>query len=329
MPKQAARRRSAWARARATGAALLLLIPTARSAGFDFRVPARAERRQLFWVHVPRTGAAFRRHLLHAACPRAHNILRANARPRRRDAYVNSTVALGRRTRPECVYDFLVDSFFEHAPLPRGGLGSYVPILLAREPASWVVSSFWSGAARPGLSALPSILRYRPDALVPGAVKGTTARARAALLRKSVAALGETPHPIRTYAALVTNCATKMLLGYACYAQVEEELDAGRAISIVRAAGFVGLTERFADSLLLFRRTFDFDTRARMPRPSAAERRPKKPAYAPADLSEGLGELRGWRTPDHDVYDVAVRLFDARFRRSGEEILDFVLSLPA
>jgi hypothetical protein len=60
----------------------------------------------------------------------------------------------------------------------------------------------------------------------------------------------------------VANCTTKMLLGFPCFARVEEELDAGRAISIVRAAGFVDLTERFADSLLLFRRTFDFDTRA-------------------------------------------------------------------
>ena len=66
-----------------------------------------------------------------------------------------------------------------------------------------------------------------------------------------------------------------------------------------------------------------------MPRPSAAERRPKKPAYAPEDLSEGLAELKTWRTPDHDVYDVAARFFDERFRRSGKEILDFVLSLPA
>ena len=36
-----------------------------------------------------------------------------------------------------------------------------------------------------------------------------------------------------------------------------------------------------------------------------------------------------WRTPDHDVYEVAAQLFDERFRRSGEEILDLVLSLPS
>ena len=31
----------------------------------------------------------------------------------------------------------------------------------------------------------------------------------------------------------------------------------------------------------------------------------------------------------YDVYDVAAQLFDERFRRSGEEILDLVLSLPS
>ena len=39
--------------------------------------------------------------------------------------------------------------------------------------------------------------------------------------------------------------------------------------------------------------------------------------------------LKNWRTPDHDVYEVAAQLFDERFRRSGEEILDLVLSLPS
>ena len=50
-------------------------------------------------------------------------------------------------------------------------------------------------------------------------------------------------------------------------------------------------------------------------------------AYTPEDLKEGLAELKNWRTPDHDVYEVAAQLFDERFRRSGEEILDLVLSL--
>ena len=52
-------------------------------------------------------------------------------------------------------------------------------------------------------------------------------------------------------------------------------------------------------------------------------------AYTPEDLKEGLAELKNWRTPDHDVYEVAAQLFDERFRRSGEEILDLVLSLPS
>ena len=42
-----------------------------------------------------------------------------------------------------------------------------------------------------------------------------------------------------------------------------------------------------------------------------------------------VAELKHWRTPDHDVYEVAAQLFDERFRRSGEEILDLVLSLPS
>ena len=42
-----------------------------------------------------------------------------------------------------------------------------------------------------------------------------------------------------------------------------------------------------------------------------------------------VAELKNWRTPDHDVYEVAAQLFDERFRRSGEEILDLVLSLPS
>ena len=55
----------------------------------------------------------------------------------------------------------------------------------------------------------------------------------------------------------------------------------------------------------------------------------RAPAYTPEDLKEGLAELKHWRTPDHDVYEVAAQLFDERFRRSGEEILDLVLSLPS
>ena len=55
----------------------------------------------------------------------------------------------------------------------------------------------------------------------------------------------------------------------------------------------------------------------------------RTPAYTPEDLKEGLAELKHWRTPDHDIYEVAAQLFDERFRRSGEEILDLVLSLPS
>ena len=68
-----------------------------------------------------------------------------------------------------------------------------------------------------------------------------------------------------------------------------------------------------------------------MPPGSTLERRAgmRQSAYTPEDLKEGLAELKHWRTPDHDVYDVAAQLFDERFRRSGEEILDLVLSLPS
>ena len=57
----------------------------------------------------------------------------------------------------------------------------------------------------------------------------------------------------------MSNCTSKMLLGYPCLGPPRPGLDANRAIAVVRAAGFVGLTERFADSLLLLKRTFDFD----------------------------------------------------------------------
>ena len=68
-----------------------------------------------------------------------------------------------------------------------------------------------------------------------------------------------------------------------------------------------------------------------MPPGSTLERRAglRQSAYTPEDLKEGLAELKHWRTPDHDVYEVAAQLFDERFRRSGEEILDLVLSLPS
>ena len=122
------------------------------------------------------------------------------------------------------------------------------------------------------MSALPGLLRRWPDCLVPGAVYKNTRSGRAALLRQSVEALGATPHPLRTYAGLVANCTTKMLLGYPCLGPPRPGLDAGRAAAVVRAAGFVGLTERFADSLLLLKRTFDFDARApRMPPGSTRE----------------------------------------------------------
>ena len=135
-----------------------------------------------------------------------------------------------------------------------------------------------------------------------------------------------------SHAGLVANCTSKMLLGHPCLGPPRPGLDADRAAAVVRAAGFVGLTERFADSLLLLKRTFDFDARApRMPPGSTLERRAglRQSAYTPEDLKEGLAELKHWRTPDHDVYDVAAQLFDERFRRSGEEILDLVLSLPS
>ena len=84
--------------------------------------------------------------------------------------------------------------------------------------------------------------------------------------------------------------------------------------------------------MLLLKRTFDFDARAPcMPPGSTLERRAglRQSAYTPEDLKEGLAELKHWRTSDHDVYEVAAQLFDERFRRSGEEILDLVLNLPS
>ncbi len=62
----------------------LLAGAAAIDAGFDFKVPARFERRKLFWVHVPRTGKSFRRHLIHVACPHAQGLLKARTPPRKR-----------------------------------------------------------------------------------------------------------------------------------------------------------------------------------------------------------------------------------------------------
>ena len=154
-------------RARPLVAALAVARGCSAANVFDYKIPSKGEERELFWVHAPRTGATLRRYLLHAACPGRDKLLRSGKPPRKRDAYVGGKVSKGPWTRPACLYNYDVDSLFEHLPLPPGGAVRHLAVIFVREPARWVVSSFWSGVARPGLSALPPLLRHRPDALVP------------------------------------------------------------------------------------------------------------------------------------------------------------------
>lgn len=255
------------------------------SAAAGWRVPL-SETRPLFWVHTPKTGAVFRKHLIRVACPRVRRL--HSSKPRRSDAFAGGDAAAGAEWRqPRCSYNVDFDALYGHLPFPRAA-GALL-VVLSREPSRRAVSSFHAESRGAG-----------------------AANASAALL---------------AHARRSEDCAIKMVLGFGCRARAAAaRLDVAAAAARLEGSAFLGVTDRWTDTLILLRRTFTLEKAVAPKRDASAQRAPR--AYDDEDLRRGLAALAGWRTRDHELHAAAAAIFERRLRRSDDEELEEVLGLP-
>ena len=254
----------------------------------------------MYWVHVPRTGAVFRKHLIAVVCPRVRRMFQKQ--PRRTDAFVGGDPGKGPFKQPLCTYNFDVDALYGHAPFPRDAPGEALLVVVLRSPTARAVSSFWRAARRADAGGAA-------ENAAGAAEKDATAR-------------------LRAHADRCADCALKMILGFGCYARTPaSKLDLGAAVARLESSAFVGISERWTDSLILLRRTFDVDAAAWASKLDAGVQRQPRP-YSDAQRDAGLRALAAWRTADHDLYEVATRIFQARLDLSDDEELGAVLDLP-
>lgn len=118
-----------------------------------------------------------------------------------------------------------------------------------------------------------------------------------------------------------------MVLGFGCRARAAAaRLDVAAAAARLEGSAFLGVTDRWTDTLILLRRTFTLEKAVAAKRDASAQRAPR--AYDDEDLRRGLAVLAGWRTRDHELHAAAAAIFERRLRRSDDEELEEVLGLP-
>lgn len=233
----------------------------------------------LFWMHIPKTGTTFRAHLARYACPRRtedSNDLRVSARS------ISQHVEEGACTRP-----IDEESFRAHVSFRPEFCGAAVAFL--REPRRRLLSAFYFTPSQ------------RMSCYLMGVPNGEDCQR----IRSLPDELG-----ILAYASELSarNVQTKMFLGYGRFDKIKDKrLNVSEAKARLRRCfPFVGLTDRWRDSLELFDRT--------MPSSSAT------PNLRLQNLRTNVGRynasyvrvLDDYRDADTRVYRAAVRLFEER-----------------
>ncbi|EGB02279.1 hypothetical protein AURANDRAFT_69028 [Aureococcus anophagefferens] len=253
------------------------------------RMPAHGNRsmQALRWLHLPKSGSTFQNSVFHWACPKMPE--RAGYGPRATPFKLKSLYTKDRRlNRTLCDRD--VDMTIPgHPPAEERALPRTVAMF--RQPRQRVISAYRNGKHCDGFQEIDkdpnwkhlTVAEYARHAGIPG-------------------------------------CTTRMLLGGKCARarHVTRDFDAAKAVANVRRLAFVGILERWRESICLFHKMHGG-------RPSAVEFGITHSTRGDLAKKAGLHEapkpydesvLEGVEDPDEDaVYAAALDVFDRQLRR--------------
>lgn len=342
---------------------------------FAYWTPSSSRREQLsniFWTHIPKTSTTFARTIFAYACGEQSDDFmhtRTNAPPRPQHGSCTGTLAQEQDDIANAVEGGNVSWY--HMPVPWTQPDtSIIPtshvrvITLLRDPAVRMRSEFlhMSGPNAficcgpvnlpgylPGTSwgwdrlhRLPAILKAQgrivnltnvmneqwddhQAALHDPTLNTTSARARAyrEFLNSENALFG---------------CQTKMLLGYGCheaYQLTPLDRELARRYVVSDSLAFVGLTERYAESVCLFHAIFgkpmwnfevDPDSTPAYS-PEGASNDPLTHHAASEDISSSAF-YGSQADPDEEMYALATQRFDEAIERHREDVTECLSRLP-
>lgn len=278
---------------------------------------------QVLWVHPPKTGSTFCLSIQHACCKTPFELFADQINTKKQNRANNSTTSTSLPSVDlawGCVRFLFPPSHpckFSasrgHDPLQLKETSSR-GVMIIREPKSRIVSSFLDGRHVEGLSE-----REKPYVIA--TANGTE---------------GDLDRQIWTYAThwAMLGCQTKMLIGMQCYAPynlTQEHVTA--AVNKLHSLFFVGIFDRYADSVAQFHRLVNVSTK---PHPIELTNFRSYWRVVPGDpslwseedaglnvtLSEHLRvaatALKEYRDPfDEVIYKEAVDIFERRQRDIG------------
>jgi len=247
----------------------------------------------LVFLHVPKAGTSWTVTMAQvpAAC---HGVSSAGL-----GAAMRRCVREGNNFQEECAFEVL------HGRSPRcmnalkRSVRAHQPLSAARAPPDRYVAMFREPVQRlASLARMAQANQARGSRNLPGAGSSTYADILYARLPNLTrATFSEQPE--------VLGCATRMLTGFPCVGPTTVLAeDVRAAVAAVSKLGFVGLTERWTESVCLFHRTFG------LPRPKRAQALNSRAGNIYGEEERGAA-----RDPaDEAVYAEAARVFAARLR---------------
>lgn len=216
------------------------------------RMPAHGNRsmQALRWLHLPKSGSTFQNSVFHWACPKMPE--RAGYGPRATPFKLKSLYTKDRRlNRTLCDRD--VDMTIPgHPPAEERALPRTVAMF--RQPRQRVISAYRNGKHCDGFQEIDkdpnwkhlTVAEYARHA---GAPRRLVFRARCGSKRRRLEKMLEKRPNV--LAAGIPGCTTRMLLGGKCARarHVTRDFDAAKAVANVRRLAFVGILERWRESI--------------------------------------------------------------------------------
>mmetsp|Transcript_11237 Transcript_11237/g.33930 ORF Transcript_11237/g.33930 Transcript_11237/m.33930 type:complete len:355 (-) Transcript_11237:162-1226(-) len=299
----------------------------------------------LFWLHAPKTGSSLRRHLADYACPLPPDRPKFANAHLARERMRHCARACEAENRTQCARPFHLESLLYHKSLSNcrcaslqsdrcrrctgGGAGRQSEGYRGQPARDGCV---WAGAGlfRDARERLVSAFHYNEKQKQKKcSLMGVTKTQNPAMIKIADAECRRVRglplnEGVRAYAALPSarNVQTKMLLGLYRYAGVpDDKLDVKEATRRLRLCfPFVGLLDRYNESLWLFARTM---RGARDIPPHLAVVNSRPGTYD--KLASGVEYLADFADADVAVYAEAKRLFEERLAaaRRGRGCKDF------
>lgn len=261
------------------------------------------EAEALKWLHIPKAGLSFKNSLYRLACPSLPWDAVVRPKPGKFDVHFDYAKCGRQATRLPCVRRLY--PFISHPPLtPYDRAAPFLVVAMFRSPSQRLISAFYADNSAGGRHAVGM-----RDAVRESVVDGVR--------------FNETN--LTQYAAWpgVAGCACHMLTGHHCAR--DDACDVEAAVSLVPRLGFVGLTDRWDDSIVLLHAQLGLGP----PAPAQLlNTHPGTLEHGAHGYDESL--LQGFRDADDErVYAAATDAFDARSRAHDAAIAALTKQMAA